>query len=120
MPNTQYVKGRKREYEHADYLRRDGYRLVCRAAGSHGVADLIMSKPGELLYVQCKPEAKDTPAKRAQLREMAAESGAVPLVAGWINTGPRGGKRPCYVDVSRELDPRVWTPNHGIEDEEAS
>jgi hypothetical protein len=115
MSNANYVKGRRSEYEHAAHLEDNGYTLVMRAAGSHGVADLIMAKQGELLFVQCKQTAHDSPAKRAELRGLAALVGAVPLLAGWEPNGPRGGKRPCYVDISRELAPRVWTPDHGLE-----
>ena len=107
-----YRKGRAREYDFKDHLIANGYTWVCRAAGSHGVADLIMVKPGELLFVQCKPKAADSPAKRAELRRVAAMAGAVPLVAGWVNSGPRGGRLDglAVAPLLRGHIPRAWPP----------
>lgn len=38
-------------------LAKDGY-FVVRSAGSHGIADLVALKPGQILLVQCKRDGE--------------------------------------------------------------
>jgi len=115
MAETAYVKGRKLEYATMADLEDNGY-TCWRTAGSHGKTDIIALKPGELLFIQCKLDGKAPPAERFKLRQLAQWAGASPLLAGWVKPG-RAARFIAYVNIARELDPRVWTPNHGIEDE---
>jgi hypothetical protein len=117
MPNSKYRAGRDLEYAAARDLEANGY-LVIRAAGSHGLADLIAFKPGELVIVQCKADGKMTAAQRGKLYEMAAMVPASPpaaaLIARWESTGPRGGRSVAYKRIWHVLvDP--WTPDHALE-----
>lgn len=63
-------------------LERDGYHAV-RTAGSHGKADVIALKPGQVLLVQCKLSGPGgvSPAEWNALYELAIALGAVALVA---------------------------------------
>jgi Holliday junction resolvase len=112
MPNANYRAGRDLEYAVMADLTANGYVPMCRAAGSHGPADVIMVKPGELLFVQCKTNGKDSAAKRANLAQLAAWAAAVPLIASWQPTGPRGGRRPGYNLAAAGHPP--WTPDHAL------
>ena len=62
MPNRNYLRGRAHEYQVKKELEKDGW-LVIRAAGSHGLFDLvaikqpsnyISHKNGQILLIQCK------------------------------------------------------------------
>lgn len=112
MPNAKYRAGRDLEYAVMKHLAANGYVVMCRAAGSHGPADVIAQKPGQLLYVQCKTGGKDTKAKRDHLSEMARWVGAVPLVSSWQPTGPRGGRGVAY-ELATARAP--WTPDYALE-----
>ncbi len=96
-------------------LRMGGW-YVTRAAGSHGVADLLAVSPGEVAFVQCKLGGPGAfpPIAWNTLFEMALRYGGVPLVAhrpkrGHIeflrmlapkqDTGVRGPAAPCEVWV---------------------
>lgn len=112
---TQYARGSDFERTVAAALTADGY-LVVRAAGSHGNADLVALKPGQILLVQCKlagPPAVG-PADWNGLWDDAVNVGAIPLIAwrpkrGVIGyqemygpkSGVRGVRPPC----------RTWTPD---------
>ena len=51
MSKTSYRKGVRLEYELKELLEADGF-FVVRSAGSHGPADLVALKDGEILLVQ--------------------------------------------------------------------
>ena len=61
MPNKQYVKGRKKEYWIVKNLRRKGYEIVQRTAGSHSPIDVIAINPKtqEILFVQSKYDMEE-------------------------------------------------------------
>lgn len=50
---TNYARGAAFELRVAAKLAEDGYETF-RSAGSHGKADVVALKPGEVLLVQCK------------------------------------------------------------------
>ena len=77
---TNYDRGAYFERQVAGHLRRDGY-LVMRAAGSHGEADLVALKPGEVLLIQVKSNGYLLPAEWQQLLDTAVSVAAVPLLA---------------------------------------
>jgi hypothetical protein len=78
---TNGARGASFERKVADLLESDGY-LVIRAAGSHGAADLVALKLGQVLFVQCKLNGRcDPPADRAEGRGGQAFARCV-MVAG--------------------------------------
>ncbi len=58
MPNKNYVKGRNKEYKICDNLRKEGYAIVQRTAGSHSPIDVIaINKLTKIIkLVQSKPD----------------------------------------------------------------
>lgn len=117
-PNAgNYTRGARFERKVAEALTADGYRVM-RAAGSHGKADLIALKIGQVLLVQCKLSGCGAvrPAEWNELWQLAEEVGAVAVIAhkplrGRIAymrlTGPkvRPGSRAPAVE---------WTPDEVI------
>lgn len=90
-PNaTNYSRGARFERKVAESLRADGF-WVLRAAGSHGKADLIALKPGQVVLVQCKLSGPGgvRPAEWNELWEMASAVDATAVVAS-INALKRG------------------------------
>lgn len=69
---TQYRKGRRAEYAARDILHDDGYPVVLRTAGSHGIVDLVAIQPGHVRLVQVKSTAKLRPSYAAELDELRA------------------------------------------------
>ena len=66
MPNTQYLKGRNREYKTCEKLRQEGFHIVQRTAGSHSPMDIIAIDfhLNRIKLVQVKP--KDMPDAQKQ------------------------------------------------------
>ena len=112
---TQYSDGRKLEYAAAADLRANGY-VVMRTAGSHGPADLIAIKPGELLFVQCKLDGYLTPDERAKLQTLALMVDAVAVVARWVKDG-RAARQVGYWHArpAPGYAQQAWTPDHALE-----
>ncbi|HYJ33767.1 MAG TPA: Holliday junction resolvase [Candidatus Binatia bacterium] len=79
---TNYARGAYFERTVAAALTGDGY-VVYRAAGSHGKADLVALKAGEVLLVQCKLPGPGgvPPGEWNALYEVAVRVGALPIVA---------------------------------------
>jgi Holliday junction resolvase len=108
-----YRRGAEFERRVADALRLDGY-LVYRSAGSHGEADLVALKAGEVLLVQCKLAGPGgvRPAEWNVLFNVARHAGAVALIAH----KPLRGK----IAYARLIGPKLrrgrcpaqdWTPD---------
>ena len=74
-----YRRGSAFERRVKEMLELEGYYVV-RSAGSHGVADLVAVKPGEVLFVQCKT-SKISAAECDILIKTSAQYGAIPVVA---------------------------------------
>jgi len=95
-------------------LKDNGYVILCRAAGSHGAADVIALKQSELLFIQCKTSGKDSTAKRAELLRLAQWADAIPLQSSYKPLGPKGGRVIIYEQISpAALIP--WNPDHAME-----
>lgn len=98
--NRSYGRGRALEYLIKDKLEAQGY-FVVRAAGSHGVADLVAIRHKELngkdldprgtlrprklekteiLFVSCKIPMYAPPAERKALIEAASKYGAIAMI----------------------------------------
>ncbi len=95
---TNYARGSKFEYKVRDALKAQGAIYVCRSAGSHGPVDLIAVFPAvwhglvsgdrrTWAFVQAKRDGRISKADRWALVELAAQCGAVPVLA---KAGPRG------------------------------
>jgi Holliday junction resolvase len=67
MPNHNYTRGRAAEYRSMRLLEGEGYQTM-RAAGSHGVFDIIGWNEAAYKMVQVKLE---TPPSRSELETMA-------------------------------------------------
>jgi len=59
MANKQYTKGRRREHYICDKLKKQGYDIVQRSAGSHSPFDIIAinKESKEIKLIQVKPES---------------------------------------------------------------
>ena len=66
--NSNYVKGRSREYWAMNALKKDGW-MVSRSAASHGAVDVFAAKAGKVLLVQVK--SGRARATREELEELA-------------------------------------------------
>ena len=63
MPNRNYVKGRNKEYKICNSLRDEGF-IAFRSAGSHSPIDVVGIKPGEIVFIQAKPDSMSDNAKK--------------------------------------------------------
>ena len=71
MPNKIYRKGRRKEYAVCDYLKKEGFHIVQRSAGSHSAVDVfainldtkeikfIQVKAGEMSYAEIEKIEKE-------------------------------------------------------------
>lgn len=80
MALTNYARGTNFERRIAADLESNGYWTI-RAGGSHGCADVVAIKLGQILFVQCKINGKISPADRVTLCEVCTTTGAIPIVA---------------------------------------
>ena len=96
--------GREREHRVARDMARGGWRLVMRAAGSKGSADLLMvSAEHGAALVQVGSRSKTLgPADRERLMDAAELCGALALLAIVV---PRRGI--TYYQVTRDI-PSKW------------
>lgn len=110
---TQYSRGYAFEQTIAGQLRQDGYFCI-RAGGSHGVADVVALKPGQVLLIQAKIDGEISTADWNELYATAERLGAVALLAWrpkrgqvsyWQLTGLRvvRGERPHEVWAADEV-----------------
>lgn len=111
---TNKARGTAFERKVAEKLTTDGY-LIIRAAGSHGAADLVAVKTGQVLFVQVKLGGAGacSPAEWNEFFRLATSVGALPIlayrpgrqgVAYWLVTGSK--------DRPTKLPPAVaWTPD---------
>jgi Holliday junction resolvase len=80
---TAYRRGVYREMQTAARLIEDGY-MVLTSRGSHGPADLVAVKVGQVLAIQCK--SGDAGLRDEWFNELyaaATEHGAIPIIADW-------------------------------------
>jgi Holliday junction resolvase len=76
---TRYTAGRKFEYDVRDFLKKKYGYTVVRAAGSHGLADLIAWKGNDVLLIQCKKEKK-----KASYKEELEALRSLQVPRGWV------------------------------------
>jgi Holliday junction resolvase len=108
---THYQRGAAFERAVAARLADDGY-LVMRAAGSHGVADLVAIKPGQVVLIQCKISGIISIADWNLFYETASRAGALPVLAYKPRRGVYAYHVLCGVRQARVVAPfRPWTPD---------
>lgn len=88
--------------------------FTIRAAGSHGVADVVAIRPGETVFIQCKTDGQIRGTEWNRLYEICHGLGTVPLVAQWETKTHR---KIMYVQItgphkahSRDWDFCRWAP----------
>lgn len=66
MPNKQYVSGRRREYKLCNQLKKNGYNIVQRSAGSHSPIDIFAISHAKkiILFIQSKPDSMSDKEKK--------------------------------------------------------
>ena len=71
MPNKNYVKGRNKEYSICRELKKEGYDIVQRSAGSHSPIDVFAINKAlkKIKFVQSKPDNFAESAKKKILEE---------------------------------------------------
>ena len=106
---TNYSRGYRFESTIAGQLRQDGYFCV-RSGGSHGVADVVALKPGQILLIQAKIDGNCTVAEWNELFATALQLGAVPLLAWRPKRGVIEYRRLTGLRIVRgERPAEVWT-----------
>ena len=116
----QYRRGARFEHTTLTDLRANGY-YAQRTPGSKGVADILAVKPGQVLLVQCKTSGTLPPAPWNALYDVAADCGALPVMAekgapGKVRywrlerrkSGERGQRQPMVAFVVDEPGAASW------------
>lgn len=85
MPG-EYRKGAHLENEVKGILIEDDWVAV-RAAGSHGIVDVMADKYGEVWFVQCKKGGYLSPEERSELIALAKKHKATPILASKSKEG---------------------------------
>jgi Holliday junction resolvase len=103
---TPYGRGTAAEKRTATALRKDGY-VVMESRGSHGPADLMAAKPGQLLLVQVKLNAdgKLRDDWWNELLDAAHRAGGLAIIADWPR---RGGLRLRQISGRHMPRSRYW------------
>jgi Holliday junction resolvase len=121
---SRYARGAAFERKVAADLQTNGY-VVVRAAGSHGKADVIGLKPGEVVLVQCKLGGPRVvrPPEWNDLFDMSILAGAIAVIAsrprrGHIEYARVLGKRIARPGVRLSLPAESWTPDRIIRGDE--
>jgi Holliday junction resolvase len=83
---TAYERGVYREKQTAKRLRADGY-VVAESRGSHGPADLLAAKYGQVLVIQVKAGSAPLGPWVNELFTVARDAGALAIVADWPRRG---------------------------------
>ena len=73
MPNKQYIIGRRKEYKVISQLKKEGFKLAQRSAGSHSPVDIwaVNHTARKIKLVQCKPDNMPMSQIRKLLEENA-------------------------------------------------
>lgn len=74
-----YATGAKLENDVKNILFNDGWEAV-RAAGSHGIVDVLAVKHGTIWFIQCRKSGHLSPAEREELIILAKKHKAMPIL----------------------------------------
>jgi len=71
MPNKNYQKGRRKEYKVCNIMKKLGYQIAQRTAGSHSPFDIIAVNwlTKDIKLIQCKPDTMGMTMIRRLLEE---------------------------------------------------
>ena len=115
---SRYGDGYRLECDARADLRAAGYE-VFRSAGSKGAADLILFKPGEVLFVQAKKaDGRIGPADRAALLGLAAMVPGGRAVSARYHKDGRAARTIRYdlLTGPGPKDRQPWTPDYALEE----
>lgn len=72
MPNSNYVKGRRKEYAIVKDLKDEGFHIAQRSAGSHSPIDVfaINKRTKTIKFVQSKPDNFSTRETKKLINEL--------------------------------------------------
>jgi len=72
MPNKNYLKGRRKEYKICEELKKQGYEIVQRSAGSHSPIDIwaVNKELQKITLIQCKPDNMPESEKKKILEDL--------------------------------------------------
>jgi Holliday junction resolvase len=102
---SSYARGTYAEKRTAAALRDDGY-FVVESRGSHGCADLLAVKPGQVLLVQVKTgDARLDHEWWNELLAAALRAGALAIVADWPRRGRLRLRQITHPHVARS---KAW------------
>jgi hypothetical protein len=91
MPNANYLRGRKFEWQVKKDLEGQGYHVI-RASGSHGVFDLVAIGPGySIRLIQCKVTKTPTAAMIKKLKQELKQTTPITSIAV-----SDGCQEPCF------------------------
>jgi Holliday junction resolvase len=86
VANASAAKGTRFELKVRDDLRKRGY-FVMRSPASKSVIDLLAVDHRDVLFVQCKTNARLDPVEWNELFDLAMDKGGVPLMASKPSRG---------------------------------
>ena len=71
MPNKNYIKGRRKEYQITKRFKEKGYQIAQRSAGSHSPIDVfaIKKETKTIKLIQAKPDSMSDNAKKKIIDE---------------------------------------------------
>ncbi|GAI88058.1 unnamed protein product [marine sediment metagenome] len=78
--SSNYGKGARFELDVRDILLEDGWVAV-RAAGSHGIIDVLAVKVNEKWFIQCRTRGNLSGDERKELVALTKKHNAVPILA---------------------------------------
>jgi Holliday junction resolvase len=106
-----YTRGYLFEQKISGQLTQDGYWCI-EARGSHGIADVVALKPGQVLLIQAKIDGIISIADWNRLLDLATRLGAVPLLAWRPKRGVIEYRRLVEARVARQpIVYEVWVPD---------
>ncbi len=89
---TNYEKGRRREYQVIRTMEAAGFYCI-RAAGSHGLFDVVAIGPNELRLIQVKANQMASQAEQESLRE--------------FDLGPEGTSKFIWLYINGQRKPII-------------
>lgn len=80
----------------AEDLAQRGWFTI-RAAGSHGVADVVAIGPATVVFIQCKTDGQIRGPEWNRLYDIALNVGAIPVIGQWAT---RTHRKVRYVEIT--------------------
>jgi Holliday junction resolvase len=96
----------------AEILAKDGWFTI-RAAGSHGIADVVAIAPGQVVFIQCKTAGVMRGGEWNRLYVVAMAMGATPVLAQYASETHRAI---LFLEITGEHTPRSKSWPHHVWD----